>query len=221
MMRKKATRDSDGMVQRIRSVTGKGELKPEIVGIGVSTGGLKALAQMMPQLPPNLKVPILIVQHMPPIFTQSLAMSLNSKCPFEVREAIDGEPVQPNIAIIAPGGKQMKVVAGVDGKSRIVRITDDPPENSCKPSVDYLFRSIAQHYVGRSAGVIMTGMGTDGNIGLKLMKRNGSIIIAQDEATCVVYGMPKEAVENGIADIIAPLDRIAEEICRSIKGLGC
>ena len=158
---------------------------------------------------------------MPPIFTRSLAMSLNSKCPFEVREAIDGEPVLPNIAIIAPGGKQMKVVAGVDGKSRIIRITDDPPENSCKPSVDYLFRSIAQHYVGRSAGVIMTGMGTDGNIGLKLMKRNGSIIIAQDEATCVVYGMPREAVESGIADVIAPLDKIAEEICRSVKGLGC
>jgi len=189
----------------------------EIVAIGISTGGPNALTKMMPKIPPDMGVPILIVQHMPPVFTQSLANSLNSKCPIEVREAVDGEPIQPNIALIAPGGKQMKIVAGADGENRIVRITDDPPENSCKPSVDYLFRSIAHHYVGRATGVIMTGMGTDGNESLKLLKNNGATIIAQDEPSCVVYGMSKEPIETGIADVIAPLDNIAMEISRTVK----
>ncbi len=187
------------------------------MAIGISTGGPNALAQMMPGLPGNLDVPILIVQHMPPVFTRSLANSLNSKCSIEVREAADGDPVQSNVALIAPGGKQMKVVAGADGKRRLIKITDDPPENSCKPSVDYLFRSIAQHYVGRATGVIMTGMGSDGALGLKLMKRSGATVIAQNEASCVVYGMPREPVDAGIVDVIAPLDRIADEIVKTVK----
>ena len=208
---------ADNVVQRMQSIIGGKTEKSEIVGIGISTGGPKALAQMMPQIPADISVPILIVQHMPPVFTQSLAKNLDSKCEYDVREAVDGESVQPGAALIAPGGKQMKVVAGADGKSRIIRITDDSPENSCKPSVDYLFRSIAHHYVGRSTGVIMTGMGSDGTLGLKLMKRNGSTIIAQDESSCVVYGMPKEPIDSGIVDVIAPLDKLAEEICRSVK----
>ncbi len=191
--------------------------KSEIVVIGISTGGPNALAQMMPKLPQKIGVPILIVQHMPPIFTKSLANSLNSKCAFDIREAIDGEAIKPNTALIAPGGKQMKIVAGADGKSRIIRITNDPPENSCKPSVDYLFRSIAHHYVGRSTGVIMTGMGSDGTESLKLLKDNGATIIAQDEASCVVYGMPKEPIELGLADIISPLNNIAREITLTVK----
>ena len=97
-----------------------------------------------------------------------------------------------------------------------LKITDDPPENSCKPSVDYLFRSIAEHYVGRATGVIMTGMGSDGTNGLKAMKNNGALIIAQDEASCVVFGMPKEPIETGIVDIIAPLDRIADAIVKTV-----
>lgn len=210
--------DLGNVVARMKGIGRR--IKAEIVGIGISTGGPRALSQMMPKIPPDINVPILIVQHMPPIFTQSLAKSLDSKCEIEVREAIDGEIVQSNRALIAPGGKQMKIVAAPDGKNRIVRITDDPPENSCKPSVDYLFRSIAQHYVGRSAGVIMTGMGSDGVLGLKLMKRSGSIVIAQDEASCVVYGMPKEAIEKGIPDIITPLDGIAREIYNSVKNIG-
>ncbi len=198
-------------------VTGSQRRKSEIVVIGISTGGPNALADMMPKLPPGLGAPILIVQHMPPVFTQSLAKSLNSKCPFEVREAVDGEIIQPGKALIAPGGKQMKVEAAANGISRIIRITDDAPENSCKPSADYLFRSVAHHYVGRATGVIMTGMGSDGTLGLKLMKRNSATIIAQDEASCVVYGMPGEAVKAGIVDVVAPLDKIAAEICRTVK----
>ena len=188
-----------------------------IIAIGISTGGPNALAKMLPMIPGDIGVPILIVQHMPPMFTRSLANSLAAKCTIAVREATQGEPIMPNTALIAPGGKQMKIVAGADGKSRIIKITDDPPENSCKPSVDYLFRSVAHHFVGRATGVIMTGMGSDGTQGLKLMKKNGATVIAQDEATCVVFGMPKAAAETGIADAVLPLDQIADTIVKTVR----
>jgi two-component system, chemotaxis family, protein-glutamate methylesterase/glutaminase len=187
-----------------------------IIAIGISTGGPNALARMLPQIPPAIGVPIVIVQHMPPLFTQSLANSLNSKCAIEVREAKNGEPLHPNVAYIAPGGRQMKIVAGADGKQRVIRITEDAPVNNCRPSVDYLFRSVADHFVGRATGVIMTGMGSDGTEGLKQMKKNGAFIIAQDESTCVVFGMPKEPIESGIVDVVAPLERIAAEIVKTI-----
>ncbi|MCD4719270.1 MAG: chemotaxis response regulator protein-glutamate methylesterase [Desulfobacula sp.] len=190
--------------------------KSEIIGIGISTGGPNALTQMIPMLPADLKAPVLIVQHMPPMFTQSLANSLNNKSKLDIKEAENGDTIEPGKILIAPGGKQMKIIAGADGITRKIKITDDPPENSCKPSVDYLFRSIAQHYVGRSTGVIMTGMGSDGSKGLVQMKNNGSIVIAQNEETCTVYGMPKEPVESGIADIVVPLEKIAQEIVKTI-----
>ena len=190
--------------------------KSEIIGIGISTGGPNALTKMIPMLPKDLKVPVLIVQHMPPVFTASLANSLNKKSALEVLEAKDGDAIKPGTVFIAPGGKQMKIVAGADGLTRKIKITDDPPENSCKPSADYLFRSIAQHYIGRSTGVIMTGMGSDGSKGLVQMKNNGSVIIAQDEKTCTVYGMPKEPTESGIVDVIAPLEKIADEIIKTV-----
>lgn len=188
-----------------------------IIAIGISTGGPMALAKVLPLLPGDIGVPIVIVQHMPPIFTQSLAKSLDGKSAIEVKEAVDGEALRPNVAYIAPGGKQMKIVAGYDGKQRNLKITDDPPENNCRPSVDYLFRSVADHFVGRSTGVIMTGMGIDGNSGLKQLKQNGAIIIAQDEASCVVFGMPKEPIESGTADIVAPLEHIAEEMLKTLS----
>lgn len=214
---KKTSLDSGVLSQSGKAQGGARRGKSEVVGIGISTGGPKALSDMMPQLPDDLGVPVLIVQHMPPVFTQSLASNLDAKCSLEVREAVDGDSLEANVALIAPGGKQMKVVAGVDGITRLVRITDDPPENSCKPSADYLFRSMAHHYVGRATGVIMTGMGSDGALGLKLMRQNGSTIIAQDEMTSVVYGMPKGAIEAGIVDVVAPLDKIAEEICHTVR----
>lgn len=191
--------------------------RSEIVAIGISTGGPNALSRMMPMLPADINVPIVIVQHMPPLFTQSLANSLNAKCSIAVREAKHGDVLEPNVALIAPGGKQMRIAAHGDGKRRLVQITDDPPLNSCKPSADYLFFSVATHYVGRATGVIMTGMGSDGTKGLKLMRENGAGIIAQSEETCTVYGMPKEPIESGIVDTIAPLDRIAEEIVKTLK----
>jgi len=202
---------------RITTERNTGRQKAEIIGIGVSTGGPNALARMMPLLPDDLNVPILIVQHMPPLFTQSLAESLNAKCSFRVKEAENGEPVLPNTAYIAPGGKQMKIALGPNASTKIIHITDDPAENYCKPSVDYAFRSLAHHFMGRSTGVILTGMGHDGVIGLRLMKRHGSTVIAQDQTSCVVFGMPKEAIEAGVVDIIAPLDLIAQEIVRTVR----
>jgi two-component system chemotaxis response regulator CheB len=197
------------------------QAKPSsIIGIGISTGGPNALAQLLPQLPADINVPVVIVQHMPPMFTKSLAKSLDQKCGLDVREAVNGEPLKHNTVYIAPGGKQMKIVAGHDGKQRTIEITDDPPENSCKPSVDYLFRSIAQMYVGRATGVIMTGMGSDGSQGLRQMKKNGAFVIAQNEASCVVFGMPKEPIESGIVDVVAPLNDIASAILSSISYRG-
>lgn len=191
--------------------------RSEIVTIGISTGGPNALNQMMPKLPGNLGVPILIVQHMPPVFTKSLASSLNKKCAITVKEAENGENILPNVAYIAPGGKQMKLVAGTDGQHRRIKITDDPPENSCKPSVDYLFRSVGDYYVGRTTAVIMTGMGSDGTKGLAILKNKSAYIIGQDEATSVVYGMPKAPAELGYLDTALPLHKIADEIVKSVK----
>lgn len=192
-------------------------LKSEIVTIGISTGGPNALNQMLPRLPGNINVPVLIVQHMPPVFTKSLAASLDKKCALKVKEAEDREAIQPNVVYIAPGGKQMKLVAATDGTRRLIKITDDPPENSCKPSADYLFRSVGDYYVGRTTAVIMTGMGSDGTQGLEVLKDKGAHIIAQDEPSCVVYGMPKAPTEKGLVNVIAPLDKIANEIVKSLK----
>ena len=195
--------------------TAKG--KSEIITIGISTGGPNALNQMMPKLPGDIGVPILIVQHMPPVFTKSLAASLDKKCAITVKEAENGENILPNVAYIAPGGKQMKLVAGTDGQNRRIKITDDPPENSCKPSVDYLFRSVGDYYVGRTTAVIMTGMGSDGTKGLEILKNKSAFVIGQNEASCIVYGMPKAPAELGYIDTVVPLNKIADEIVKSVK----
>lgn len=195
---------------------GKSGGSSEIIAIGISTGGPNALQVVLPKLPGDLGVPILIVQHMPPMFTKSLADSLNKKSTLEIAEARDGQTVEPNVVLIAPGGKQMKIADDPGGK-KIVKITDDPPENSCKPSVDYLFRSVSQHYGAKATSVIMTGMGNDGKVGMKLMKRAGAGTIAQDQQSCVVYGMSKEVIEAGIVDVIAPLESLAGEICKTVK----
>ncbi len=193
--------------------------KPEMVLIGVSTGGPNALARVLPAIPGNLGVPVLVVQHMPPVFTQSLAESLSHKCAIRVKEAVHGEPVEPNVAYIAPGGRQMRLSPPAD-RARTIQITDDPPENNCRPAVDYLFRSAATHYPGRAMAVILTGMGTDGTLGVRLLKRHGCFCIAQDEASCVVYGMPKSIVDAGVADTVLPLDQIAARIVATVRGGG-
>ena len=187
-----------------------------LVLIGVSTGGPVALGRLLPSLPGNLGAPVFIVQHMPPIFTQALAASLAAKSALRVKEAVDGEQAAPNCAYIAPGGMQMKLSPGPHGETTI-RITDDPPEGNCKPAVDYLFRSAALHFPGRAVAAILTGMGNDGTAGLRMLKRGGCFAIAQDEASCVVFGMPKEAILTGLVDAVEPLDRIAAAIVRSVR----
>ena len=167
---------------------------PQVVALGISTGGPNALTEMVPQLPADLPVPLLIVQHMPPVFTRSLADDLNNHTPLAVREGVDGQPIRAGEVWIAPGGRQMKVERANDHV--VLRITDDPPENSCRPSVDYLFRSVAEVYGGRAVGVIMTGMGNDGSLGCRRLKHCGARIVAQDAATCVVFGMPREPIEE-------------------------
>jgi two-component system chemotaxis response regulator CheB len=190
--------------------------KADLVLIGISTGGPNALAAMLPSLPANFPVPVLIVQHMPPLFTKSMAASLAAKCKVAVKEAEDGEVIHSSKVYIAPGGRHMKIVTGPKGETTL-RITDDPMENNCRPSVDYLFRSAANNFNGNMTAVIMTGMGSDGVLGLRLLKRKNCHIIAQDEASCVVFGMPGEAVKAGIVDVVAPLEQIANEISRSVK----
>lgn len=189
--------------------------KSSVVAIGISTGGPNALAQLLPQLPGDINVPILLVQHMPPVFSASLAQSLDKKCALRVKEAENGEPVEKNTVYIAAGGKQMKVATGT-GLSKIIRITDDPPENNCKPSVDYLFRSVAREFGSKTTCVIMTGMGADGKLGTTVSRAAGAITIAQDEATSVVYGMPKAVVDAGLADVVSPLNFIADEILKTL-----
>lgn len=184
------------------------------VAIGISTGGPAALPRVLTKLPAACRVPIFIVQHMPPLFTQALAAKLDSVSAMTVKEAEDVEKVREGVVYLAPGGMHMAVASGPSSDETIIRVVDAPPLNNCKPSVDHLFFSIAEHYHGHSLGVIMTGMGFDGTNGLKRMKEEGALILAQDEASSVVYSMPRRPVEEGIVDLIVPLDNIADEICR-------
>ena len=141
---------------------------PPIVLIGVSTGGPGALATLVPALPEKLDAPVFVVQHMPPLFTKPLAVSLAAKSSVRVKQASDGERAEQGCVYLAPGGNQMKLTRGATGEV-VIRITDDPPENNCKPAVDYLFRSAALEFPGRSIAVILTGMGADGTAGLRLL----------------------------------------------------
>jgi len=192
--------------------------KPKIIAIGISTGGPKALAEIIPQIPASLPASIVIVQHMPPVFTKALADSLNRKSALQIVEGKQGDELQLGTVYIAPGGKQMKIVSAAIPGKYVIEITDDPPENHCKPSADYLFRSVASHFPGKAIGVIMTGMGRDGKRGLEEMKQAGARIIAQNEETCVVFGMPMEAIKSGLADDVLPLQQIANRITKIANG---
>jgi two-component system chemotaxis response regulator CheB len=184
----------------------------ELVLIGSSTGGPDALRQILPALPASFRSPVLVVQHMPAKYTASLANRLNEICSLEVAEAADGDPIRPGRILIAPGGRQMGM-AIVKG-ALVVRLTDDPPEKGCRPSVDYLFRSAFEAAPQkRMLGVILTGMGSDGADGCALLKDCGGRIVAQHAQGCVVYGMPKSVIDRGLADRVIHLDRIAAAFC--------
>jgi len=189
-------------------------LPPEAVVIGVSTGGPAALGELLSRLPANFPKPILIVQHMPPDFTRSLAEQLDRSSRLTVQEGTDGQVCRAGEVYIAPGGSQMGV-RKIDGYLQIY-VNDDPPEGNCKPAVDYLFRSAAKALGDRCLAMVLTGMGDDGLQGCRLLKQAGAKILVQDEASCVVYGMPRQIVEHSLADAVFPLDRIAEEIADSL-----
>lgn len=201
-----------------RIVAARTDEAPELIVLGISTGGPEALNKVIPQLPANLAAPLLIVQHMPPMFTKSLADDLNKRSKLHVSEAVDGQLVRPGECVIAPGGKQMKIERSELGP--VVQITDDPPENSCRPAVDYLFRSAAHHYGSRTVGIVMTGMGSDGTLGCRLLKRKGALVLAQDKETCVVFGMPSTVIAEGLADQIVPLPEMAGAIISAAAGAG-
>jgi two-component system chemotaxis response regulator CheB len=185
------------------------ETTDRVVAIGTSTGGTQALEAVLTQLP-NVGSGIVIVQHMPEKFTAMFAERLDSLCKLEVREAKNGDRIMPGRALIAPGGRHMMLRRS--GAQYYVEVADGPLVNRHKPSVDVLFRSVAQ-VAGRNAlGVIMTGMGDDGARGMKEMHDAGARTVAEDESTCVVFGMPKEAIKLGGVDRIVPLDSIPAEI---------
>lgn len=185
-----------------------------IVAIGASAGGTQALHHVLSTLP-RTSPGIVIVQHMPEHFTRSLAERLNEICSIDVREAADGDRVVGGLALIAPGNRHMLVRRSIGGP--IVEVKDGPLVGHHRPSVDLLFKSVARHIGADAVGVIMTGMGADGAQGLKAMRDAGARTIAQDEESCVVFGMPREAIALGAAETVVPLERIAQtmlERCR-------
>lgn len=192
-----------------------GDRRVGLVAIGTSTGGPKALQEILPALPKEFPVPIVIAQHMPPNFTGPFAERLNQLSKLEVREAKEGDVLRPGLALIAPGGGHMRV-----SKKRtleaVVTISEDRENFIYRPSVDALMTSVAEYFPGRALGVILTGMGNDGLKGLTDLKKTGGRIFAQNEESCVVYGMPKAVVDAGIADKVLSIEEVAGEIVNSV-----
>jgi two-component system chemotaxis response regulator CheB len=197
-----------------RPLTNRQSKACEAVAIGVSTGGPTALAQLVPMLPADFRPPIFIVQHMPPIFTRLLAERLQSLTKLRVREAEAGMLVEGGNVYIAPGDYHMTVVR--KGINHVIQLNQDAPENSCRPAVDVLFRSVAEVYGGSAMGVILTGMGQDGLRGIERLRAAGSYIVAQDEASSVVWGMPGAVVNAGLADSVVDLRCVVPEIRRHL-----
>jgi two-component system chemotaxis response regulator CheB len=187
-----------------------------IIAIGSSTGGTEAVKDVLMALPPNTP-PILITQHMPEHFTKTWADRMNSLCRISVKEAEDGDSVLPGHALVAPGSYHMSLVRS--GARYTVRVNQDPPVNRHRPSVDVMFASVAQYAGANAVGVILTGMGGDGAREMLTMKRAGAFTIAQDEASCVVFGMPKEAIKLGGVDKILPLSEIPAAIVAYVSKL--
>lgn len=191
----------------------------QVVVIGTSTGGPEALRSVLPAIPWEFPFPVLVVQHMPKGFTASLADSLDRICPVNVAEASHGDLVESGRILIAPGGEHMKLRR--QGGNVTVELTTDAPENHCRPSVDVLFRSAVDVYGAGTLGVIMTGMGEDGAQGCRLIKKAGGAVVAQDEESCVVFGMPRLPVEEGIADAVVPLSEVTSELLEFMRAEAC
>lgn len=190
-------------------------LQVEILAIGTSTGGPNALATLFKGFPKDFPLPIVIVQHMPPMFTALLAERLQALGSVAFHEAKQGQRILPGHAYIAPGGKHLEVRR--EGLHTVAYLHEAPPENSCRPAVDVLFRSVAAVYGMASLGVVLTGMGQDGLRGCQLLREKQAQVVVQDETSSVVWGMPGCVAQAGLADAILPLDRIAGEIVRRIR----
>jgi two-component system chemotaxis response regulator CheB len=191
-----------------------------ICAIGVSTGGPEALSKLIPKIPEDFPIPVVLVQHMPPLFTKSLAESLSRRSKVKVVEACENTPISKGTVYLAPGGKHM-VLRNVNGII-VTGINEEPPENSCRPSIDVLFRSVAAHFGDNGVlAVILTGMGNDGLNGVRTLKRKKCLCLTQSESSCVVYGMPRAIDEAGLSDKSLSLEMIADEIvsCAYKKGI--
>jgi two-component system chemotaxis response regulator CheB len=189
------------------------ETTHKVLAVGASTGGTQAIERVLRGLPANAPGTV-IVQHMPVHFTAAFATRLDGVCPMNVREAVDGDVVVPGVALIAPGGKHM--VLQRSGARYVARVKDGPPVHHQRPAVDVLFQSVARHAGRNAIGVLLTGMGADGARGLLAMREAGAHTIAQDEATSVVYGMPREAARMDAAAEILPLDDVAGAVLRAL-----
>lgn len=189
---------------------------PGIVALGISTGGPKALEEILPLLPQDLSVPLLIVQHMPPGFTAPFAQRLNAKCTVQVREATHGEIVYPGVAYIAPSGIHMTVERRADSRDAIC-LTSQPENYPHTPSIDVMMQSVAATFRSLAMGVIMTGMGADGALGMKAIRREGGHTVGQDEASCAVYGMPRVCAEAGVLQRVLPLSEIPRYIVHATR----
>jgi two-component system chemotaxis response regulator CheB len=214
--RPSATASAPRLHTRVQRGQARGRV--DAVVVGVSTGGPNALAEIVPGLPVDLPVPVLIVQHMPPVFTKTLAERLDRLSALGVTEAAMGEPVVAGRVYIAPGGRHM-AVAREAGRITIV-LHDGPPENSCRPAADVLFRSAADVYGRGVLGVVLTGMGRDGLRGSEAVCASGGNVLAQTEASSVVGSMPAAVAHAGLADAIVPLEGVAAEIVRRVSGVG-
>jgi two-component system, chemotaxis family, protein-glutamate methylesterase/glutaminase len=188
--------------------------RPQVVVIGVSTGGPAALGAILPEFPAEFQLPILLVQHMPPLFTRLLAERLHSVCRIPVEEAQNGEPVTAGKIFVAPGNFHLKVAHSGNGVR--IELDQSPPQNSCRPAVDALFMSIGEVYHGAAVAAILTGMGHDGLHGAEILKAQGATVLAQDEPSSVIWGMPGAVVNAGLADRVLPLDQIVPEILRVV-----
>ena len=183
---------------------------PQVLVIGSSTGGPDALARVLPQLPPDFPVPVLVTQHMPPVFTRQFADRLDGKCHLRVSEAVAGDRVERGRVLIAPGDWHLRVGGRPGGPVAV--LDQGPQENFCRPAVDVLFRSAAAHYGAGVLAVVLTGMGSDGALGILEITRAGGEAIAQDEESSVVWGMPGAAVATGAVSQVVPLDLVASTV---------
>ena len=188
---------------------------PQVVAIGISTGGPAALDQILPLIPANFPLPIVIVQHMPELFTKLFAERLNGRCRVPVSEAAEGDVIRPGSIFIARGGYHLEVLAGSrSGAPPTAHLTQAPPENHCRPAVDVLFRSAVQVWGSGVLAVVLTGMGSDGCAGARLVRDHGGTVLAQDQATSAVWGMPGAVTNAGLAQKVLPLNAVVPEILR-------